>query len=594
MLAGSVVPERPQSYYLGFCVKSQRRAIVIIDARDVEDGSEIRSDLCIIGSGAAGIAIAHRLRDTGARVVLLESGGEFFDQRTQALYEGRSKGLPYFDLAVSRLRYFGGSTNHWGGTCRPFTEADFDDPPGGDVPGWPLELTDLAPYYDEAGRVCGLSRPVSELGAAESEDPTVPLPLDSRDFDRRYNQIVDGVQRSFAARYRDQLEASTKITVHHWANVTEILVDPTGSTVSGAAVATLTGVRYTVRSRVVVLATGGIENARLLLASTGVSPEGLGNRFGHVGRFFSEHPRFVAAHILPRDRDRTYEWYGAHEVNGIRYRGYAGLSPERVQDAGLTDVQLRLSAVFSPAFTAAIGSRDAAAVDDLVDWLDDGGDVSLGRDLLRISEDLTTIGEWFVPGGPLPVPAPDVLRRLAGSTPSEREALIPGLFGDVAAYLWERGISQPPVERVDVTARIAQVPNADSRVTLVAAEDELGVPRAELRWELSEVDRRSVTSALELFGAEITAAGLGRVRMLTDQTDQWPPDLRGGFHHMGTTRMSTEPEDGVVNRDCEVHSVENLYVAGSSVFSTAGSGTPTLTIVALALRLADHLVREVL
>ncbi len=567
---------------------------MIIDARDLEDGAELRTDVCIIGAGAAGIAIARELRNAGAKVVLLESGGDVLDAPTQALYEGDTSGQQYFDLDITRLRYLGGSTNHWGGTCRPFRAADFGEPPGGGVPGWPIDLSDVDPYYDEAGRVCGLRRPVSELGVAVTDDPTTPLALDDRDFDVRYNQIVDGPRRGFAGRYRQELQDADDISVHLWANVTEILLDPSGTAVNGVAVATLTGVRYRVQARVVVLSTGGIENARLLLASTGAGPEGLGNRHGHVGRFFLEHPRFVAAHILPSDRGRTYEWYGAHAVDGIRYRGYAGLSSARVQQDGLTDVQLRLSAIFSPAFVASIGSRDALAVDDFADWLTDGGDVSLGSDLLRISEDLTTVGGWFVPGGPVPVPAPDVVRQLLGGTASEREALIPGLFGDVAAYLWERGVSQPPVERIDVTARIAQVPHPDSRITLARTADELGVPRCELHWELSDIDRRSVVTAVELFGAEVAATGVGRVRMLLDETDDWPPDLRGGFHHMGTTRMSRAPEDGVVDADCQVHTVEHLYVAGSSVFSTAGSGTPTLTIVALALRLADHLVRDVL
>ena len=358
--------------------------------------------------------------------------------------------------------------------------------------------------------------------------------------------------------------------------------------------ATLTGVRYVVQSSVVVLATGGIENPRLLLASKGAGPEGLGNRHGLVGRFFMEHPRFLAALIVPSDPGRSYEWYDSHIVDGVRYQGYSALTQARQRDDELTDVQLRLSSRYSPAFVSAIGSQEARAVRDLADWVTDGDRPPLGSDLLRISADLATAGDWFVPGGPVPVPLPDVLSRLVGGTSSEREALIPGLFGDVAAYLWANGVSQPPVDVVEVTARIAQVPNPNSRVTLTDSADQLGVPRTKLHWELSETDRRSVVRAVELFGAELAATGVGRVQLQFDETGDWPLDVSGGWHHIGTTRMSAEPEDGVVDANCMVHGVESLFVAGSSVFATASAATPTLTLVALALRLGDHLTREVL
>jgi choline dehydrogenase-like flavoprotein len=567
---------------------------VFVDARGLHNGGELRFDVCVVGAGAAGIALALKLRGSGARVVVLESGGETWDADTQEMYVGETTGQPYFDLTIDRLRFFGGSTNHWGGTCRPFSATDFDPPPGGAVPGWPIGLADVAPFYDEAGVVCGLRRPVSKLDEAAAQDPTKPLPLGADDFDARYNQIVDRQRRSFADRYRDDISAADDITVHLWANATEIMVDSSGTKVTGAQVATLTGVRYIVQASVVVLATGGIENPRLLLASKGAGPEGLGNRHDLVGRFFMEHPRFLAALIVPSDPGMSYEWYDSHIVDGIRFRGYSALSQGRKRDDELTDVQLRLSPRYSPAFTSAIGSRDAQAFRDLADWVTDGDRPALGRDLLRISADLTTAGDWVVPGGPVPVPLPDVLSRLVGGTSSEREALIPGLFGDVAAYLWANGVSQPPVDVVEVTARIAQVPNPDSRVTLTESADQLGIPRVKLHWELSENDRRSVVRAVELFGAELAATGAGRAQLLFDETGNWPLDLSGGSHHMGTTRMSTEPEDGVVDANCMVHGVESLYVAGSSVFATASSATPTLTLVALALRLGDHLTREIL
>jgi choline dehydrogenase-like flavoprotein len=567
---------------------------MIVDARELDDGIAVDADVCVVGAGAAGIALALRLRGRGARVVVLESGGETQDARTQGLYVGENSGQPYFDLAISRLRFFGGSTNHWGGTCRPIDEEDLDRAPGNDMPGWPIGMREIAPYYDDAGTICGLDRPVGELDEAEAEDPTDPLPLDPGEFETRYNQIVDSGRRSFATRYRNELAEASDITVHLWANVIEVTTSPSGTRVTGARVATLTGVRYTVLSRVVVIATGGIENPRVLLTSTGAGPDGLGNRFGLVGRCFMEHPRFIAALLVPSDPDRSYEWYGGHNVRGIRYQGYTALAWDRQRAEGVTDVQLRLSPRYTPAFEAALESAEADAVDELAEWLTGDAEPLLGSDLLKITADLTTFGDWFVPGGPVPVPLPEALRRMLRGSSAERESLIPALFGNSAATLWERALSEPPVAYVEVTARIAQVPNPNSRVVLTDTVDELGVPQAELHWELSETDRLSVVRTIELFGAELAATGIGRAQLLMDETSDWPVDVRGGWHHMGTTRMSEEPQHGVVDPDCQVHDVENLFVAGSSVFPTATSATPTLTLVALALRLADHLLSEVL
>jgi choline dehydrogenase-like flavoprotein len=153
-------------------------------------------------------------------------------------------------------------------------------------------------------------------------------------------------------------------------------------------------------------------------------------------------------------------------------------------------------------------------------------------------------------------------------------------------YIYLRG----RIETVGLTTRIEPAPNPDSRVMLVRERDELGMQRVALDWRLSDVDRRNVRRTLEIFGAEVGAAGIGRVRILYDEDESgWPADLNGGQHHMGTTRMSNDPKQGVVDTNCRVHGLSNLFVAGSSVFPTASGATPTLMLVALALRLADHL-----
>jgi choline dehydrogenase-like flavoprotein len=136
-------------------------------------------------------------------------------------------------------------------------------------------------------------------------------------------------------------------------------------------------------------------------------------------------------------------------------------------------------------------------------------------------------------------------------------------------------------------------PNRDSRVTLGAELDPLGQRRVNLNWRLSPLDKYSVRRTLEIIGMELGRAGLGRLQVKIDDSDTaWPEDLIGANHHMGTTRMNDDPKQGVVDKNCRVHGVSNLFIAGSSVFPTAGSGTPTFMIVVLALRLADHVKRK--
>ena len=145
--------------------------------------------------------------------------------------------------------------------------------------------------------------------------------------------------------------------------------------------------------------------------------------------------------------------------------------------------------------------------------------------------------------------------------------------------------------------RAEQAPNPDSRVTLSATNDAMGVPLADLHWQLTELDQRTVRIFFELVGREFGRTGLGRIQLLDWLIDgddtTWPAFLSGGFHHMGTTRMHDDPKQGVLDANAQVHGIENLYVTGASAFPTSGAPNPTLTLVALAIRLSDHLKQKV-
>jgi choline dehydrogenase-like flavoprotein len=559
---------------------------VLHDARELSDGTSLSADLCIIGAGAAGITLARAFAGTSVQVVVLESGGTALDGETQALYQGESVGLPYFDLDAARLRYFGGSTNHWGGLCLTFRALDFEARDWIPGSGWPIGLDDLEPHYGEARRIVQLSSDEFDAAAWVARDPHQPFEL-GPDVEARVAQMVDPSKRSFATLFGDDLERAANVDVYLHANVMEIETDEQARTVTGVRARTFAGAELRVQARQHVLAAGGIENPRLLLASNRHRPAGLGNDHDVVGRYFLEHPRFDSAVVVPDAAVVPARFYEAHQVDGTEIQGYLALTEAAQRREELVDVQVLTLPIYAAGYERAEASDDVAAFRRLV--RDRGDDLGrIGEDLLAVARDLTTHRAVLLPGTPLPVPYPDVVGRLLGDeTPSVH---VPAILGDLVAVGHRASTNAAPVDHIRLRARLDPVPNPDSRITLSDQRDALGMRRAKLDWRLTETDRRSAARTMEVLGAGFAAAGVGRLRLVFDpSSSEWPESLTGGWHHMGTTRMGTDPATSVVDGDCRVHGIDNLHVAGSSVFTTGGSATPTLTIVALALRLADRL-----
>jgi choline dehydrogenase-like flavoprotein len=515
------------------------------DARELRDGATITGDVCVAGTGPAGITLALRLRDSGLRVVLLESGGLEHDAATQSLYDGEVTGADY-PLSASRLRGFGGSGNHWAGFARPLDEHDFDQRPWLPHSGWPITRGDLDPYYEDAAELCELgSADFSPQGWAE-RTRTGLLPLPGGNV--AHSMFQYSPPTHFGTVYRHAVEQATDIECYLHANLLELEPVRDGRRIRRARVATLDGRTLWVTAGTFVLALGGIENARLLLASTQGRPHGLGNDHDLVGRFFMEHPEGVVGTAVTAARLTDL---------GLYARPTPARHPTRAEAQPLTSALRRVTARLAGAPPRRPHGRVTVMV------------------------------------------APDVQdrERLVGAC-----VFLEPLFGDrrrqasdetlegAGALLGLGGRRWRSTFRLWMMAE--QRPNPDSRVTLAASRDALGLPRVRLHWEVDPADHGSMRRSLELIAAELGAAGVGLVRSHLHRDTGALPALRGAAHHMGTTRMGDDPEHAVVDADCRVHGLDNLFVAGSSVFPTGGCASPTLTIVALAARLADH-VREV-
>jgi choline dehydrogenase-like flavoprotein len=494
------------------------------DAREVSRGEPLEYDLCIVGSGPAGITLAREFLGTKTRVCILEGGGLEVEPESQQLYEGATSGQLKPErhyLSTSRIRCFGGTSFHWGGFCRPLEAIDFRRREWVPESGWPIGPEDLAPFYSRAAQVLSIPSFVGE-----GHDPAVYFP--GRDgalhVGRGGRYATTYFHQSYAPTrfgeaFRPELKSSENVHVYFHANALSVELERGGGLAREIPVKTLTGQSFSIRARAFVLATGGIENARLLLLSRSVQKDGIGNGSGRVGRYFMDHPMIHGGWIFidtPLKDVSIYENWVHSEVVNARIRAFLRPSDETQAEERMVNHMIHL-----------LPEKDA------------------DPKLLRTGEALRH------------------LRGLAG---------------------WEPPVDGARLLRYRFLVRTEQLPEPSNRVTLDEANrDALGLPRPKLDWKVSELERRTVDRGLRVLAEELGAAQQGRIWQ--ERSDA----VSVSSHHMGTTRMSADARSGVVDRNLRVHGVSNLYVAGSSVFPTSGYCNPTLSIVALSLRLAGHL-----
>ncbi len=546
---------------------------MIADADSIDMGAYLWADVCVVGGGAAGISLALALSGQGLRILLLESGLRRRHGATQALYAG--------EVADERLhsppdryreRRMGGSTATWGGRCVPFDPLDFETRSQVPGSGWPLSFEDLLPFYPEANELAEAGR--FSYDADEALGPAAAPMI--RGFDSplvRTNSLERfSCPTDFGRRYARRLELASDVNVLLGANCTSLRLGPDGQAVDELEVRTLAGRRFCISARVTVLAAGGLETARLLLASRDARPAGIGNEHDVVGRYYMCH---IAGNVgtltlggAARDVRHGYEV----TPEGVYCRRRLAVAAGEQKRRGLANAVARLhfpritdprhrNGVLSGLFLARrfisyeYGKR-----------LNDGTPATAGlyaRHLLNVLADPFDTSAFL---------AHWVLRR----TLAERK------FPSV--------ILRNRSNRFSLEVHGEQTPRADSRVTLADRADALGMPRLRIDWRYSAEDIESIGRTLELMAQEFERSGAGRLEYdrATLEEDLLRFGAYGG-HHIGTARMGADPRTSVVDADCRVHSVGNLYVAGSAVFPTSSQANPTLTIIALSLRLGRHL-----
>lgn len=516
------------------------------DGRRIEKESVIEGNLCILGAGAAGLAIAMEFAGTKDKIILVESGGLEFDQKTQSLYDGEDD----IGLGDMRTRFFGGSTNCWGGRCAPLNSSDFKVKEWVPHSGWPITRDTLDPFYE---RACDLL----ELGPYKQ--------FSSKDWDKNLfagqffrpfkspDSKIAGVPFTHSPepilrlgpRFQKALKQTSNINVFLNSNVIALNATADGNQIKDVRIQTLDGNIFTVQAKKYVLALGGLENPRLLLASNAVEPNGIGNRNDLVGRYFMTHPITPGGKIMYSTEQFCFEKeLYTYPENILFFK----ISDKVQKEERILNEGLDLWRIIPEAETAFRQFR---------------------RDLFRGQFSLNMMGKQLL----------------------QMSKDIGGVAHAAACHIQ---FDRRPHRLWYYKMQAESVPNPENRVMLGDGKDALGMKKLRVTRTMSALGKRSYLRTREIFAAEVMRYGLGRVKLdevYKDSelfSDGDPQRLVFG-HDMGTTKMADSPKNGVVDQNCRVHGVNNLYIAGSSVFPTSGFVNPTLTIIALSLRIADHI-----
>jgi len=386
--------------------------------------------------------------------------------------------------------------------------------------GWPFPRTALEPFYKHAQELVEAGPWIYDKGAEAVASKGAPLPLAAGGVYTSWFQFSktrgDVLPTHFGTRYEDALKRAAKVTVLLNANVTGIRLGADAKRVERLDVATLNGKHFSVTPRFTVLAAGGMENARLLLASNDVMKTGIGNQNDLVGRFFADNP-------IPRDVATLVV--------------FAGSRPPYYGNNIATDRGAVMRATFAPT----------------ADFMKTAG----------VAGSLTTMEQ-----------------------PVEMDETGKAAVVTTAIAL---GVDASNAKAYSLGCGMELAPDPDRRLTLTGDKDALGLPRLKLNMFIADSDFARYRRTLTELGRQLLASRTGMLRLNFDRPEEWQKTMDWGHHHLGTTRMHDDPRQGVVDANSAVHGIANLYVAGSSVFPSYSASNPTLNLIALTLRLADHL-----
>lgn len=530
---------------------------MIIDSSTIIENKTIKTDVCIVGAGVAGITLAKEFIHTNLNVGLFECGGLRPDNATQALFWGENVGHSYYPMDMARSCGFGGSAHRWhtnllngsfGPRLHPLESLDFKKRDWVPNSGWPFEKSQLDPFYERAQHFFKVGPFAYAAEDWENPKTTPRLPIDSSRVETTIFQFAS--REVLINDYRLEIDRAENVTLYSFANVVEIETDEAAKTVTGLQVACLDKKRFRVSAKWYILAMGAIETPRLLLLSNQRCKKGLGNQNDLVGRYFMEHPHLWSGLLIPSSSKilKSTGLYRLHHADGNTILGKLTLNEKVKQKEKLLNHC-----------------------------------VSIHPHI--VSDRPNIASEWPIVNWP-------VMRScsLDKKQPNSNPVIS---FLKTPYHMMKKGVRK--FKRPKVLFRLnhmtEQIPSSHSRVTLIDEKDIFGKNRIQLNWRFTDQDIQSIIRSQELLDEELKKAGLGKLQIDRD-VEKVSNGIHGGWHHMGTTRMHVDNKRGVVDENGRVHGINNLFIAGPSVFPTGGYANPLLTIVALAIRCADHIKKQ--
>ncbi|MDA7517842.1 GMC family oxidoreductase [Akkermansiaceae bacterium] len=549
----------------------------IEDAKEISKGTTLDCDVIIIGTGAAGTPCTCEFINSGKDVIVLESGGFEMDSATQALAEGDvSSPSQHGPLAQYRKRVFGGTTTVWGGRCSPFDEIDFEKRAGIESSGWPIDRSALVPFYEKAHDYLHLGGFNYESANSFADGDREIIPdLGKKSWSQntlwRFSLPTDVGKEN-----RQRLIDAPNVRVLLHANVTKLRTDATGAVMESVEVTSLEKNPFKVRARSVIVAAGGLESTRLLLASDDVHREGIGNENDLVGRYYCSHVSGDLGEVNFSPKARNVLWQYEQTSDGIYSKRQLRPKESVMKEEGLLNIRCITT---HPPFADASHRSGVLSSAYLAKRF------FKGQIPPEYSKELAAAGYHSLP---------QHIRNVILGTPSVIK------FG--THWFFKRTIARRKYPSISIRSRAnaytihfdaEQSPNRDSRISLGDRRDDLGQRLLTVDWKYRSADFESVMRWRDLLCEDLKSGGVGHFRQNREEAEDI---VRSGFgvgsHHIGTTRMSESPRDGVVDSDCQIHGVEGLFIAAPSVFPTASFANPVLTTVALGLRIADHVLKR--
>jgi choline dehydrogenase-like flavoprotein len=528
---------------------------LILNAENFSEPKEFSCDICIVGAGVAGIVVARELLGSNKSIIMMESGHELYNESIQNLYKSNRKPKIFPDTSVSRLRMLGGSSNHWGNSTERLDPIDFEK--RGWVPnsGWPFSYSTLEPFYNTAEKYCG----VGDYDDQYSLDywlEKAPFKDYFPDSELMKSAIIKSslIPVRFFKQYGPDLLEDENVQIISGANITEVDYSPESENISGISFNTIKSIKHTIKAKLFIMCLGGIENARMLLNFNQDYDDRIGNLHGNVGRYLMEHPTIRGAHFYPLN-GRLPSMYESIYKDEIMLKARLKLKEETQYKYETNNLRMMLVARTEEALSHGVSSAHILSNHfenaDIAD--------NFGTHLVNVLSDI------------------DVLANIFAKQTFDFE-----LNEDVFKFSGYQLVSM-----------IEQTPDRSNRITLSDKEDILGIKKINIDWTISDEDKNLAWRSLDLIAKDPSINRKGRFRVLKERESRlWSSQLGFGSHHIGTTRISSSYKTGVVDPKCRVYGTNNLYIGGSSVFPTGGHVPPTLTIVAMSIKLADDIKRD--